>query len=181
MSSGVRLVGVVAAVRIQAALLLPVSLVSCVPAVTGGAHRFTPVATAGMAAVLFVSTFGALLNNRRPWYRSRLERLTAPGPDADVVALDRTFDLYSRSMTVPLVMVLLVGLVVCYSTGVPIGMAVAGIAGGMLWLSGRLAAQERLLGGWIVGPHMPVRTTTADPNYAVYRESRFYLVRDASS
>ncbi|MEV4616011.1 hypothetical protein AB0K43_25965 [Kitasatospora sp. NPDC049258] len=176
MKSGLRLVGLVAAVRIQAALLLPVSVVSCVPAFVG--HDL--ITASGSGLVLFVTMFSALLRGRRPWYEARLEKLSPPSPSTEVVAREDTFDLFSRSLTVPLVLVLVIGLAVGYGTGVPIGAAMAGIGVGMLRQARWLAAQERLLGGWLLCPFTPPGFTASDPDAAAYRESRFWLVRESA-
>ncbi|MFE6049188.1 hypothetical protein ACFQ6N_00345 [Kitasatospora sp. NPDC056446] len=177
MGSGLRLVGLVASVRIQAGLLLPVSLVSCVPAFTGGAEPADPVMSVGTGALLFAVTYVGLLRTRRPWYETRLAGVTPPPPGAELVARDKTFDLFSRALTVPLVLVLLVGLGVGYATGIPAGMLLAGLAAAMLWQSRWLAAEQERLGGLVVCLHTPVRVAADDPDARAYRESRFWLVR----
>ncbi|MDH6711436.1 hypothetical protein P3T27_008194 [Kitasatospora sp. MAA19] len=179
-SGGLRLVGLVASVRIQASLLLPVSLVSCVPAYTGGSHQLDPATSVGTALILFVTTFWGLLKVRRPWYETRLERLSPPPPTAEMVAGDKTFDLFSRSLTKPLLLVLLIGLTASYATGIPVGMFLAGMAAAMLWQSRWLAAEEKQLGGRVVCLHTPVRVAADDPNGTAYRQSRFWIVRETS-
>ncbi|MEU9042897.1 MULTISPECIES: hypothetical protein [unclassified Kitasatospora] len=175
---GLRLVGLVASVRIQACLLLPVSLVSCVPAYTGGAHRLDPVMGAAVALILFATAFWGLLEARRPWYRERLERLSPPPPGAQTVARDKTFDLFSRGLATPLLLVLLIGLALSYTTGIPAGMLLAGMAGAMLWQSRWLAAEEKRLGGRVLCLHTPVRVAADDPNGPAYRRSRFWIVHE---
>ncbi|MER7579615.1 hypothetical protein [Kitasatospora sp. NPDC097691] len=180
MSGGLRLVGLVASVRIQAVLLLSVSLVSCVPAFTAGDHGSDPVRGVLVGVILFVTMFFGILKARRPWYETRLEHLTPPPPTAETVAEDKTFDLLSRGLTVPLLLVLGIGLAVGYATGIPVGMFLAGMAAGMLWQSRWLAAEERRLGGRVLCLHTPPRVAADDPNGAAYRQSRFWIVRPAS-
>ncbi|WP_369185022.1 hypothetical protein [Streptomyces sp. Y1] len=181
MNDGLRLVGAVAAVRIQGALLLGVSLASCVPAFLDGPNRLDPVAGIGTAALLFVSTFCALLKLRRPWYETRLARLTPPPATAEPVAPDRTFDLLSRTLTVPLLLVLAIGIGIGAATGVPAGMFLAGLAAAMLWQSRWLAAEEKRHGGRLLCPYAPFRVAPDDPHAAAYRESRFWIVREPSA
>ncbi|MGA5822370.1 hypothetical protein ACPC54_31445 [Kitasatospora sp. NPDC094028] len=178
MNSGLRLVGVVAAVRIQGALLLPVSLVSCATAFTSGSHPLGLAGSAGTGVLLFAATFGALLKVRRPWYETRLAQLSPPPSSAERVVPDRTFDLFSRTLTVPLLLVLGIGLTLSSVTGVPVGMFLAGMAAAMLWQSRWLEAEEQRLGGRLLCPYAPVRVAPGDPNTQVYRESRFWIVRE---
>ncbi|MFD8707705.1 hypothetical protein ACFV1W_34840 [Kitasatospora sp. NPDC059648] len=180
MGDGLRLVELVASVRIQASLLLTVSLVSCVPAYIGGSHQLGPATSVGTALILFATTFWGLLKARRPWYEARLEGLAPPPPTAETVARDKTFDLFSRSLTKPLLLVLLIGLVLSYATGIPAGMLLAGMAAAMLWQSRWLTAQEKQLGGRLVCLHTPIRVAADDPNGTAYRQSRFWIVRETS-
>ncbi|WP_329494370.1 hypothetical protein [Kitasatospora herbaricolor] len=180
MSGGLPLVGLVASVRIQASLLLPVSLVSCVPAYVWGPHRLDLTASVAVALLLFATTFSALLKARRPWYETRLAQMTPPPPTAELVARDQTFDLFSRGLTKPLLLVLLIGLALSYATGMPAGMLLAGLAAAMLRQSRCLAAEEKRLGGRIVCLHTPVHVTADDPNGPAYRRARFWIVREVT-
>ncbi|MFD8755116.1 hypothetical protein ACFV0O_29680 [Kitasatospora sp. NPDC059577] len=178
MNGGPRLVGLVQSVRIQGALLLAVSLVSCVPAFLGGAGEPDPLRSAGTGLLLFATTCYGLQRARRPWYRERLERLSPPPPTAEPVPQGEAFDLFSRSLTAPLLLVLLIGLAVGYATGIPVGMFVAGMAAGMLLQSRWLAAEERRLGGRVLCLYTPVRVRADDPDGPLYRRSPFWIVRE---
>ncbi|MFJ1708848.1 hypothetical protein [Kitasatospora sp. NPDC088346] len=134
----------------------------------------------GCALLFFVTTFSALLKARRPWYEARLENLTPPAPTAEVIARDKTFDVLSQNLTKPLILVLLVGLALAYATGLPVGLILAGVGAAMLWQSRWLAAEEKRLGGRVLGPLAPVRVAADDPNGTAYRQSRFWIVREAS-
>ncbi|MFI8456615.1 hypothetical protein [Kitasatospora sp. NPDC085464] len=180
MSSGLRLMGLVESVRIQAVLLLSVSLVSCVPAFTAADQGSDPVNGVLVGVILFVVMFFSYLKARRPWYETRLEQLAPPPPTAETVARDKTFDLLSRGLTVPLLLVLAIGLAASYATGTPIGMFLAGVAAAMLWQSRWLAAEQERLGGRVLCLHTPLHVAADDPNRAVYVQSRFWIVRPAS-
>ncbi|MEV7776114.1 hypothetical protein [Kitasatospora sp. NPDC086791] len=132
----------------------------------------------GTGLLLFAVTCYGLLRARGPWYRERLERLSPPPPAAELVASDETFDLFSRGLTTPLLLVLLIGLALGYATGIPVGMFVAGMAAAMLWQSRRLAAEERRLGGRVLCLHTPVRVAADDPHGPLYRRSPFWIVRE---
>jgi hypothetical protein len=62
--SGLRLVGLVASLRVQASLLLPVSLMSCIPAYAWGAHQLAPIGSVGIALILLTAAFLAFLKAR---------------------------------------------------------------------------------------------------------------------
>ncbi|MCW2873336.1 MAG: hypothetical protein JWL99_4656 [Streptomyces oryziradicis] len=103
--------------------------------------------------------------------------MTPPPASAAVIPRARTFGLFSRTLTKPLLLVLSVGLVVANITGAPVGMLAAGIACSMLWQARWLASQEGQLGGWLVCPLAPTRIRAEDPNLAAYRQVPFYIVR----
>jgi hypothetical protein len=134
----------------------------------------------GIALILFTATFLAFLKARRPWYESRLEQLTPPPPSAELVEEENTFNLHSRSLTTPLLAVLLIGVVVSYATGVPVGMALTGLAAAMLLQSRWLAAEEKRLEGRLMCLHTPVHVAADDPNGPAYRQSRFWIIREPS-
>ncbi|MER5863351.1 hypothetical protein [Kitasatospora sp. NPDC002040] len=181
MNSTPPLVGAVASGRIQAALVLPASLVSCAPAFVGRAPGPELTTSVAVGVLLFAISFGAMLKARpKSWYRTRLQAMTAPPLNATVVPPDETFDLFSRALTKPLALGLAIGLALAFTTGAPVGAAFAAFACFLLLRAHWLAGQERELGGRVVTPHAPVRVQPDDPHRAVYLEVPFYLAPAAA-
>ncbi|WP_371476940.1 hypothetical protein [Kitasatospora sp. NBC_00315] len=177
MSSSPPLMGAVAAMRTQAALLLLASLVSCAPAYLGKPAGADPTTAITVGVLLFVVSFGALSKARpRSWYEERLAGMAAPPLTATVIPREQTFEIISRTLTKPLLLILVVGLVLSYATGMPAGMLLAGIACSMLRQSRWPAGREKELNGRIVCPHAPARTSDDDPHLAAYRQVPYYIV-----
>ncbi|RKE17663.1 hypothetical protein [Streptomyces sp. TLI_171] len=174
MSSGLRLVGLVGSARIQAALALPVALVSCVPVFLWGPSGGQ---AAIVAALLFGVTFLAGLRGLRASLTRRLAEVTAPPPGLEVVPDAEEFDLHSRNLTLPLVLALAAGAGIGVVTGVPAGMALAGPAVAMLWLSRWLAAEERHLGGRVVCVLAPLLARGDEPALDTYTRADLWIVR----
>ncbi len=66
------------------------------------------------------------------------------------------------------------GLVIACNTGVPAGLALAGVGGGMLHQARRLTREERKLGTWLLYPLAPLRVAADDPALPTYRRVPFY-------
>jgi hypothetical protein len=129
---------------------------------------------------LFAVPFGWAAGPRRAWYRERLAD-TAPAPGGvPVVAARDAFDRVSRPLTRPVLLALAVGLAIAWATGVPVGLALAGLGCGLLLQARWLAAQERRGGRRLLCPLTPLRVDPGDPHLALYRRVPFYVARAAA-
>ncbi|WP_127356146.1 hypothetical protein [Actinacidiphila soli] len=135
-----------------------------------------------MAVVIFGVPFGWFGGpRRRAWYQERLDR-AAPVPyGATVVAREDAFEAVSRPLTVPLLTGLIVGLFIAFGTGVPAGLALAGVGGGMLSQAQWLAGEERRLGTFLLCPQAPLRVEANDPALSVYRQVPFYTAPEKTA
>lgn len=176
MSDGLSLVGVVAATRVQAALLIPVGLVSSLPSAVGRSDGVGPVSRLLLEALIIGLPMAAFAGHgRRGWHRLRLEQATNVPERATVIPRAQTFDLLSKALTKPLCLALAVGLFLSYWTGIPVGTALVGFACGLLWQAHRLARVERQRNIWLLCPRAPFRVQADDPHIDLYRQVPYYI------
>ncbi|MGW1076536.1 hypothetical protein [Streptomyces sp. NPDC002537] len=174
MSTRPPLVGAVAATRSLASLALLAGSISSLPALFGSAERFGSSGIAILAALIFGLPFAWFAGPRRAWYRTRLDEAVPMPYGSPVIARGKTFERAFRHLTPPVVIALTLGLFIAYNTGIPAGLAVAGVGGGMLHQARWLAREERKLGTWILSPLVPFRVAADDPALSIYRRMPFY-------
>jgi hypothetical protein len=180
MRSQLHLVGLVAATRCTALVVLGAGLAGALPVVLGHRGGLSAAPAVVLAVGLFAVPFGWAAGPRRAWYRERLAD-TAPAPDGvPVVAARDAFDRVSRPLTRPVLLALAVGLAIAWATGVPVGLALAGLGCGLLLQARWLAAQERRGGRRLLCPLTPLRVDPGDPHLALYRRVPFYVARAAA-
>ncbi|MFJ8854912.1 hypothetical protein [Streptomyces sp. NPDC102437] len=174
MSTRPPMVGLVATIRSLAVLTLLVGLVSALPALLRGTEGLGVPGTVLLAALIFGLPFAWFAGPRRVWYQTRLDAVTPLPHGATVVAREKTFELVSRPLTVPLVIALGLCLLIAYNTGIPAGLALVGVGGGLLLQARWLAREERRRGVWLLCPQAPLRVAADDPALSLYRRAPFY-------
>ncbi|GGR09234.1 hypothetical protein GCM10010219_12180 [Streptomyces netropsis] len=170
------LVGLVTATRSIGSLNALVGAVGSLPVAFGNTGGFGVPVTASLAVVIFGLPFAWSAGPRRAWYRTRLDQASPVPPGSPVTAREGTFEAVSRAATAPLVLGLGIGLLIAYTTGIPVGLALVGLGGGLLHQARWLAGQERELGSWLVCPLAPFQVRADDPARSTYLEAPFYTV-----
>lgn len=182
MSTRPDLIGAVASAQALGSVALLAGGAGSLPVLLGHTGSMGGTTVAVLALVIFAVPFAWFVGPRRAWYR---ERLAAAGPaprDAVVIAADDTFQRVTRPLTPVLVGAAVIELLVAYGTGVPIGLALAGVGAGLLSQARWLARQERSQGIRLLCPSAPGRVAADDPHLDEYRAVPFYtLSEDPSS
>ncbi|MFK0296453.1 hypothetical protein ACIQU6_39110 [Streptomyces sp. NPDC090442] len=168
------LVGAVAATRALGTIALLVGLVASLAALMGGTAGLGGPVLAVLAVLLFGVPFAWVAIARRAWYRTRLEAATPAPQGSPVIARENTFEVVSRTLVVPVVIGLGLGVLVASTTGVPAGLALAGAGSGLLWHAQWLAREERKRNTWLLFPHAPLRPAPDDPSLPLYQQVPFY-------
>ncbi|MGW2783258.1 hypothetical protein ACWC3X_18730 [Streptomyces populi] len=174
MSTRPDLVGVVASARALGTLSFLAGVTGALPVLLGHTRGMTSTAVTILALLIFIPPFAWFAGPRRIWYRERLEAATPTPLGAVVVPRKDEFRRITQPVTGGLVAVLVVGLLVAFKTGIPIGLALSGVGAGLLSQAHWLARQERERGVRVVCPIAPGRVAADDPHFSVYRTVPFF-------
>ncbi|MGQ4346386.1 hypothetical protein [Streptomyces sp. SAS_275] len=174
MSTRPDLVGVVASARALGTLSLFAGATGALPVLLGRTQGMSGAAIAVSAVLIFGFPFAWCAGPRRAWYRERLDAATPIPPGYAVVSQSDEFRRVTQPLTKGLVAVLVVELLVAFTTGVPIGLALCGFGAGLLSQAHWLARQERTRTVRVVCPVAPGRVAADDPHLSVYRAVPFF-------
>lgn len=177
MNSRPDLVGVVGSARALGMIVLLTGATGALPVLLGRTGDLGGAADAVLGLVLFclpLAWYGG--PRRRAWYRDRLTAAVPVPPGAVLTAPEDTFQRVTRPLSRTVAIVLVIELLVAFGTGVPFGLAFAGVGVGMLTQGSWLARQERTRGIRLFCPVAPGRVAADDPNLEVYRAVPFYTL-----